>query len=70
MQRQIKSFTYKNVRYFLPDSPPAYHDDSKPWGDEQSQHLIGAPEPRSNRQEHTPDETSTVEYVQEVPESA
>jgi len=71
MQRQIKSFTANHIRYFLPATPPAYHDDAKPWDAERSKFLIHAAAPRATHSEYTSTEDATVEYLEEqVPATA
>ena len=60
--KQIESFTYKNVRYFLPDAPPAIANPDLPWSEERSLSMLKLLDPRPVRSEYVPSTSASVEY--------
>jgi hypothetical protein len=61
--KQIESFTYQNVRYFLPDAPPAVADPATPWSEARSLAMLHLQEPRPTKTEYVPSPEASVEYV-------
>ena len=61
--KQIESFTYQNVRYFLPTSPPVLGDSETPFTAEKANFLLALCDVRPIHTAYVSVSEPTVDYV-------